>query len=300
MDLLKDVEKRGNDYLSEIAREISNELEFSKQIESSISFSMGKVVDSYKIWNWTIIGVEGALTVAGVIAGFLGSSIAGPLGWAAFIVGSVVFFGKKLFEIKKNKIERRRRYFEIMLRSDIDKLCANMEKSLKDRFFVFCKKNIKDLCREMQRILNVMFLLCDEQKKMAWSINERVLEINKKVFEESLRLTDFYYCNYDIINVARIPGQYVLLELKDDTWRLPYYLKNELKNLMDENIAYIHERNNKYNLLMAVFGDSVPFRNLIDIDEKNGVAHISIEDDSPVIIQKVRLAQQLSELIITK
>ena len=84
-------------------------------------------------------GVEGAVTGAGVSAGFWGSSIAGPLFWAAFIVGNVGFFGKKLFESKKNKIERRRRYLEIMLRSDIDKLCANMEKSLKDRFFVFCK-----------------------------------------------------------------------------------------------------------------------------------------------------------------
>ncbi len=297
-ELMDGIEKRCNDHINEIAREIANELEFSNHIVANASLNMERIVDSKRIWIWSTALLSGGLTVLAIITGTIGLACTGPIGWAAAIVGGVGTLVSFLLTDKTTKINDARKKMEALINANIADICSQLEKKLGDYLDKIMAKRIEVLVREMQRILNVLFSLGDEQKKLAWKIQGRIASLNERFLEASLQLAGFDGIQYHVRSVARIPGQAILLVLPEGTV-IPRACKEKLQSLTREEVLFTFENANKRQLLAQVVGGKVD-RKRIRIEENIGIAHVPIEKKDLYLIRRVRLAQQLVDLLITK
>ena len=144
----------------------------------------------------------------------------------------------------------------------------------------------------------VIFQLSDTQKDLAWNLNNSLLELNKQIVTEAIYLIDASGLEYHINMVARIPGICVLLCLNDGV-RFPDKEKENLLKLMGEKIAFVFYDENPRVFISRIIGKSINYNN-ISVEGKIGVAHIRTDNVSANLYNRIRVAQQLTQLLITK
>lgn len=169
-----------------------------------------------------------------------------------------------------------------------------MTKSLKD----LVNKRLISMCHELQKMVTVLFGLSNTQKVLAWQLNKGLLATNKALINESIILIGANGMQYHVDSVARIPGISILICLNPYT-RFPDDVTQALTSSIGEKIHFVIYNENKRTLIAKILKDLVPYEN-ISIENKIGVAHISVESITPELTNRVKLAQQLSELLITK
>ena len=297
-ELLNKFENQCNDKIKEITREITNELKFSSYIASDNILNMHKIIDGKKVWNWTTTILGGGLTIGAGIAWLAGATLAGPLGWAAIAVTAVGILGSFFFESREKKENEARRKLESNLRKNVTSMCGKLKKQMMKNLDTLVNKRIISLTKELDRMNSVIFRLADTQKELAWNLNYNLIQLNKQIVTEAIHLIDAEGLEYHINSVARIPGVSVLIML-DDGKRFPDEQSKSLYLLMSEKISYVFYDENKRILISRILGKSIDRRN-INIEEKIGVAHIPLDGATPYILNRVKLAQQLSEILITK
>ena len=167
-----------------------------------------------------------------------------------------------------------------------------MEKNLN----VLVSVRIDGLLREIAKINMVIFSLADTQKELAWGLNTCLMKLNSQLMTEAIRLIGAEGLEYHVKGVARIPGNTSLILLNDGTV-FPKEQLDGLYRLMSERIGLIYYSDNKKILISRIIGRDID-RSRISIEEKIGVAHVPLQDTSPVIKNRVRLAQQFSRLLI--
>ena len=167
-----------------------------------------------------------------------------------------------------------------------------MEKNLNTLVSV----RIDGLLKEIDKINAVIFSLADTQKELAWGLNNRLMELSKQLLTEAIRLIGAEGLEYHVQEVARIPGNTSLILLNDGTV-FPKEQRDGLYKLMAERIGFIYDSDSKKVLISRVIGRDID-RNKISIEEKIGVAHVPLQDVTPYIKSRVRLAQQFSRLLI--
>lgn len=297
-ELLNKFENQCNDKIKEITREITNELKFSSYIASDNILNMHKIIDGKKVWNWTTTILGGGLTIGAGIAWLAGATLAGPLGWAAIAVTAVGILGSFFFESREKKENEARRKLESNLRKNVTSMCGKLKKQMMRSLDALVNKRIVLLTKELDRMNSVIFRLADTQKELAWNLNYNLIQLNKQIVTEAIHLIGAEGLEYHINSVARIPGVSVLIML-DEGKRFPDEQSKSLYLLMSEKISYVFYDENKRILISRILGKSIDRRN-INIEEKIGVAHIPLDGATPYILNRVKLAQQLSEILITK
>ena len=295
-ELLEDLEAKSNDKLKEISREITNELKFATSFEGDKSLRMHKIIDGKKLWDWSSIALGGGLSIAAGIAYLVGAAAAGPLGWAALAVSVVGIGGSFLFKSRDKKEFEARTRLEKKLRENVAQICDTLEKQMNKNLDSLVSVRIEGLMTEMDKINSVIFRLADTQKELAWGLNNHLLELNNQILTEAIRLIGAEGLQYHVQSVARIPGNTSLILLNDGTV-FPKEQKEDLYKLIAERIGFIYDSDNKRVLISRVLGRDID-RNLINIEDKIGVAHIPLGDATPNMKNRVRLAQQFSRLLI--
>ncbi len=297
-ELLMEFENNAHDKLKEISREIENELKFTTTFEGDRTLKMNKIFDGKKLWNWSYVIVGSGLSIAASISYLVGATVAGPLGWAALTVTGIGFLGSFLFKSRDKKEYEARTKLEKNLQQNVFKMCTSLQSKMEDNLNSLIAVRIESLMKEMDKINSVIFQLADTQRELAWRLNEHLLELNKQIVTEAIRLIGAEGLEHHIQSVARIPGNSSLLLLRDGTV-FPKKQRDDIYKIMGERISFVYETNNKKVLISRIFGREIN-RNLINIEEKIGVAHIPLETATPSIINKVRLAQQFSKVQIIK
>ena len=127
-------------------------------------------------------------------------------------------------------------------------------------------------------------------------MNTRLLELNKQLVTEGIRMIGAEGLEQHVQEVARIPGNTSLF-LFDYGVEFPEEQRDALHKLMGERIGYIYNSDSKIVLISRVIGRSID-RCKIKIEEKIGVAYVPIRNATPYIKSRVRLAQQFSRLLI--
>lgn len=295
-ELLEDLEAKSNDKLKEISREITNELKFATSFKGDKSLRMHKIIDGKKFWDWSSIALGGGLSIAAGIAYLVGAAAAGPLGWAAIAVSVIGIGGSFLFKSRDKKEFEARTRLEKKLRENVAQICDTLEKQMNKNLDSLVSVRIEGLMTEMDKINSVIFRLADTQKELAWGLNSHMLELNNQILTEAIRLIGAEGLQDHIQSVARIPGNTSLILLSDGTV-FPKEQKEGLYRLMAERIGFVYDSDNKRVLISRVLGRDID-RNLINIEEKIGVAHIPLGDATPYMKNRVRLAQQFSRLLI--
>ena len=295
-ELLEMCEARSNDKLKEVSREITNELKFATSFAGDKSLRMHKIINGKRLWDWTAVIAGGGLSIAWGIATLIGAAAAGPLGWAALAVSGIGILGSYLFKSREKKEYEARLKLEKNLRNNVNKICDTLQIQMEKNLNTLVLVRIDGLLKEIDKINAVIFSLADTQKELAWGLNNRLMELSKQLMTEAIRLIGAEGLEYHVQEVARIPGNTSLILLNDGTV-FPKEQRDGLYKLMSERIGFIYYSDSKKVLISRVIGRDID-RNRISIEEKIGVAHVPLEDATPYIRSRVRLAQQFSRLLI--
>lgn len=297
-NLLQELEEQCNDKLKEIAREITNELNFTASFAGDRTLKMNKIIDVKRVWDWSATLAGGGLSIAAIIAGVLGASVAGPLGWAAIAVAAIGTVGSLALKSRDKKEQEARIRLENNLRKNVDSICKSLENQMLKSFSLLISTHIESLLKELDRVNSVVFRLADTQKELAWNLDRHLLELNRQIVKEAIHLIDADDLEYNIESVARIPGNAVVIMLRDRS-SFPEEQRKRLHDLTGEYISFIYNSYSKRVLISRVLGKTIE-RNQIKIEEKIGVAHIPLKDAPPHLLTKVRIAQQFAKIAITE
>ncbi|HAT4071445.1 GTPase [Clostridium perfringens] len=297
-DLLDNLETQCNDRIKELSREIENELKFSSYIASDSSLKMNKIIDKKRLWDWTTTILGGGLSIGAGIAFLAGATLFTPLGWAALGVSIIGIVGSFLFKSRDKKENEARIKLENNLNKNVENICDSLQKEMLANLDKLVNKRIVVLTKELDRINSVIFRLADTQKELAWKINSNLVQLNIQIVTEAIHLIGAQGLEFHINSVARIPGVSTLIML-DDGKRFPDDISKNLYLLMSEKIRYVFYDENKKVLISRIIGKTINRRD-INIEENIGIAHIPLENTTPDVLNRVKLAQQLSEILITK
>ena len=297
-DLLKSLEEQCNEKIQEVAREISNELKFSASFASDKALRMHKITDGKRVWDWSFTIAGAGLSIAAIITNIFGAACAGPLGWIALGVSAVGVAGSFLFKSRTVQEETARQKLESSLRENIGNTCQKLQAQMEERFKSLLSSHVDNLIKELDRINSVVFKLADTQRELAWNIDTHLLDLNKQIVHEALRLSGASETESLIVDVARIPGSITIFMLKDGTL-FPAETKKQLELLMSEKISFVYYSDKKWLIIARTVGKEVN-RSDIRIEENIGIAHIPLAGASPYLLNRVRLAQQLARIAITE
>lgn len=295
-ELIKDFAEDVDNELTEISREIANELKFSVTLTTDKTLKMTTVINGRKIWNWTSTIVSGGLGIASIIALATGAACAGPIGWVAIGAGILGWIGSFFFESREEKEREARIKLKNKLRESVSKMCDKLQSDMKANLEKLISKRLDRFLRDMDKINAVVFRVADTQRDLAWKLNDSFLELNKQIVTEAIKLIGAAGLEYHISKVARLPGIKCLFLLRKDTV-FPEDLKDKLQTMMEERIGFVHETDNKKILISKIL--NIDIKN-IGIEEKIGTAYIPEKTVTPNLINRVYLAQQFSEIVIVK
>ena len=295
-ELLEDLEVKSNDKLKEVFREITNELNFATAFEGDKSICMHKIIDGKRLWKWSSITIGGGLSIATGISRLLGANATGPLGVAIFTASAISFTGSILLKNRNKKEYEARTSLERKLRTHVVKICTNIEIQMIKNLDLLMAVKIDALMAEIDKINSVVFRLADTQRELAWGLNSHLLELNIQILTEAIRLSGADGLQYHIKSVARIPGNMTMILLNSKTV-FPEEQKDKLYRLTGERIRLVYDSDNKRVLISRVLERNIDM-NYINIEEKTGVAYISLDDNSFDLNNRVRLVQQFTKLLI--
>lgn len=298
-EVLKQLEEQCNDVLAEISREINSELTYVTSSINQQSFRVGQIVDGRKMWNWAAIILGGALTIGSLIAKLIGvAALSGPLWLAAVGVGAVGSIGVLLIASKGKQEYEARIRLEQQLKTRVVSLCESLEMQMKKNLELLVQKRIDAVLRELTRIDTVLRKLAATQRKLSWQLDENILELSHQMVREAIGLIGAKELEFHVLSVARIPGTAMTFLLNGGTVFPDEQLK-QLTKLTGEFIYFAVDSPDKFILISRVI-DKIVDRNILSIDEENGVAHFKVDALSPQLENRVRMAQQLARIAITK
>ena len=293
-NIITKFENQCNDEISEIIRELENELKYSRIFINSKMIKINSIIDGKKIWNWSTQILGSGLTIGSAIAFFLGSAAAVPVGWAAIGVFVVGFLGSFFFESREKQENKARKKLEDHLRKDVSNICENLLKQMNKNLNLLIEKRISLLIKEISKVETMVIKLADTQKKLAFDMNPRLLELNKQIIVEALRLIGAAGIEYHIHSVARIPGNRNLIVLNNGRV-MPKEESKKLSSLVNERVVYVCFTDDKKMLITKILGNIINKENIII--KENGEAHIQIEE---IDIINIKLAQQITKIFIQK
>jgi hypothetical protein len=280
-----------NKALSEIARELQNELSFIADLTGDRSIKMEAIFDSKRWWNWGIKGIAGGLGIAAIVIG------SGPLGIAAGavgLVGSVISF---FIDDREKKVRQGRERLSKKLHVNINSMEKNLRKQLVDWFHKdLYDKRVNILLNDIGMVTSSVFNLADTQRNLAWTINNVQNELNRTVIKEALESINAAEMDYHIIDIARIPGLATMFLINPQT-RFPEEIRKGLEYLLGEKVWFVINTGNQKSLLSQAIGRECD-RSKLSIDEKLKVAYVEMKGFSASAYTRIKLAQQLTSLHI--
>ncbi|HOV16830.1 MAG TPA: 50S ribosome-binding GTPase [Candidatus Cloacimonadota bacterium] len=285
-NLLESLSEECKIKLQEIARELQSELSLVTSYTIDKSIKMNGIFDSKRLWNWGTAITSSGLLVAAVI---LGSN---PLGWAAAAVGVIGWLFSFLFVDREAKVRQARDKLSNKLHLNINRIEKTLNYQLTKWFRTeLLEKQIYALENDMHAVITALFNLSDAQRTLAWTLNDRVKELNRKIMEEAFRHLGIKVGTIEIENVARIPGCAIMLLISRNS-RFPDEEKKRVESLLSESVWFVVDTGNIKSMISQAIGKECD-KTKVSIEYKIRIAHIPIQSFSSLGLVRVKLAQQL-------
>ncbi len=291
--------------LREISREIKQELIFINAEFNTKTINDEEIVNSKKIWNWSIVTIAGTLGILGLALPLFGVAagtvaIIMSVGAGVGLVGSA---GSIFFKSKEEKIFEARKKLEVSLNENIEAILANYREQMLDYLYNnLLKAQVYPTINKISQIVTSLFMISEVQHDFAKKLSNELIKVNKKLIVEAIEYLGFSGLEYHILDVVRIPGNTLMLELRDGT-KFPEDAKNRLSGLLKERVCFVFYKINIESRLLQAIGKDCD-RKKVSIEKINGkptIAHIKDYDTLDTNTKnRVRLAQQLTQLLVMK
>lgn len=285
-----------DDDLREITRQIKQEISFAADVFADKSINMPNIIDGKRMWRWvsTISGGGAAIANIARSAGRAGG------GWG--VTGVIVLLGllgSFFSDSREKKAMDARRVLEKKLNDHMAKIILDLRKQMLDWLHKeLLEKRLHVVANDIDTVIGSLTGLSVAQKNLAWLLNRKLKEINKMLIIEALSFVGAGGLERCILDPARIPGNAILIVL-DEREKFPDDVRKKLSALLKERVWIVCDHDNLKILLARAIGqDGV--KDYISIDDKLKIAHVPLEEPDALTVNRVRLAQQLAELFITK
>lgn len=293
--LVERIRDECRDELSESTRQLKAELDFVGRFAGDRRISMDSIFDAKRAWNWFITVLSGGLVIASLILASV------SLGWAAAAVGLAggLVLWLLPFKDRKEKAQKQRAELKGKLESDVERIGKKLKDELDNCFFQeVMEKQVRVHLDELSAMTSDVSTLADAQRRLAWTLNERQKELNRTLLDEALGQPGHEDCGNLVLDVARVPGQAMLLLIEPGT-TLPEDVRRNLEKLLQEKICCTRNTPDKAAILAQAVGrDCHPRKVRIEPDIQT--AHVPVGDLDAAGVSRIRLAQQLTELYVMK
>ena len=275
--------------IKDIARELKSELSLVNTLATDQRIGgMERIFDAKRAWNWGTVLISGGLGIAALV-------FSGPLGWAAAAVGAIGTIISWFLDDKEKKARDARDKLARRLRQSVDEMQRKLKTALESWFKAELLANqVHVLFRDLDAVTSTLFQLADSQRELAWTLNDRQRVLARTVVEEALRQLGAETVKNDITDVARIPGHATMLLIQPGV-RIPGKVKSGLMGLLEESIWFAIDFKNPVSIISQAVGNGCD-KKRIGIERNIRVAHVAIQDLTPVTKARIRLAQQLTGL----
>ena len=249
-----------------------------------------------RVTSLNFLGIQ--VTIAAIVL------VSSQLGWAAAAVGLIGGLGSLFFSDRENKVRDARRKMEYELVEHIDEVISDLKIIMKNILYdTFLKPNLYSTITSLNNMVTSLFTLSKTQRELAMALNTKLKEINIALIAEALDYLGFTDYNAWINDIARIPGYAIMLVIEPDC-RFPDDMRKELSRLLKEDVYFIVDNKNMRSKLAQAIGKECD-RELLRIqyiDNEPRIAHIAIPIDqlTPKTVNRVKLAQQLTDLLVMK
>lgn len=290
--LLEELLEERNRAFAALARELKSELHVVADLAADRDIKMDPIFDLRRAWEWG----TGILSVGLTAATLLGS---GPPGWAIAAVAGLGWLLSHLFADHEEESRRARKKLADHLYTDIDRMEGDLRKSLNECFEKeLIGKNVRAPLAQLEIVTYALFALAETQGSLALNLNGRLKSMWRSLVEEALIQLGADSLKSLIVDIARVPGFATMFVITPNT-TFPQSVTEELERLLGEHIWFVRETKDPAALLAQTIGAGCDSDRII-IDEKIRVAHVPLEDLGAEAKARVRLAQQLTGLHVTR
>ena len=290
--LAKEIQEECRIELLDIAREIEAELNLVGELSADRHISMDSIFDTKKAWKWGTAILAGGLTIIFTV------------GTAAvvFLIGRFLsrwFEDRGWIEDRESKARKQREKLTEQLRRDVDRIGRNLRKKLGDWFHQdLLKKQVYVLRGELDTVTSAVLKLADKQRNLAWALNNQQKRLHRTLLHEALMQLGHEDSRNLISDIARVPGQAIMLLIEPKT-TFPEDVRKDLEKLVGEKVWFVINTHNQVSILTQAIGRGRD-RRKVSIESKIRVAHVPIDNLDTVSISRGRLAQQLTELHVMR
>ena len=289
-ELMEELSQQADDEIRELTRSMKKELEFAVTYSADMTLKSRRILDTRKLFEWGMVATGGLLVIAALVF----PAAAPVLLLASVGVGLVKeFFGGYLPD--KAKLERgAREKIENQLRENINVICQkyrdSLEKSLRD---ILDKLNLLEA--DLDSVCEVVSELSSTQGTLAQQLSGSLRELHRSLLCKALSLIGRPELSMRIHDAAMIPGFECAVVLAPHTV-FPERERQELCNLLGESIRFLPYAEDKTELVRMILGNGSCTL------KKRGdkISAVLKNGDDPVVINKAKLAQQLSGIVITR
>ena len=289
-ELMEELSQQADDEIRELTRSMKKELEFAVTYSADMTLKSRRILDTRKLFEWGMVATGGLLVIAALVF----PAAAPVLLLASVGVGLVKeFFGGYLPD--KAKLERgAREKIENQLRENINVICQkyrdSLEKSLRE---ILDKLNLLEA--DLDSVCEVVSELSSTQGTLAQQLSGSLRELHRSLLCKALSLIGRPELSMRIHDAAMIPGFECAVVLAPHTV-FPELERQELCNLLGESIRFLPYAEDKTELVRMILGNGSCTL------KKRGdkISAVLKNGDDPVVINKAKLAQQLSGIVITR
>ena len=289
-ELMNELSQQADGEIRELTRSMKKELEFAVTYSADMTLKSRRILDIRKLFDWGMVTAGGLLIIAALIF----PAAAPILLIASAGVGLVKeFFGGMLPD--KAKLERgAREKIEGQLRENINTICqkyrASLEMSLRE---ILDKLNLLEA--DLESVCEVVTELSATQSMLAGQLSGSLRELYRSLLCKALALLGCPSLSMRIHDAAMIAGFECAVVLAPHT-AFPDRERQALCNLLGEGIRFLPYTEDKTEILRMILGSGN-----YTLNNRGGKLSAVLKNrDDPVSINKAKLAQQLSGIMITR
>ena len=252
---------------------------------------MPMIVDSKRILGWGVTLISCGLGIAALFG-------VPVVGWVALGVGVIGGLLTMRFKSKEKKIAEARKKLENKINENLDLQFTNLTKKLQNIFVnELIKKQVTPTFELMDDILKAMKTMAIVQNQLSEELYNKKEEINMGLLKEAFNYSKISFVNENIKRTARRAGTCMAIATTED---LSKETISTISKILCEKVYNVRFNDNPLILIANIVSIAQSkIQVACNLKEVKRVK-INIDELSPVIFNKIKLAQQMSRTYITK
>lgn len=292
-EILSLLAEESEEKLNDIYREITAELNFSQRSFAESSIKMPSIINSKSIWGWSVTILSTGLGITALFG-------VPVVGWVALGIGVIGGLFTFLFKSKAQKIAEARKKLEKKICDSLDTQFSSLDQKLQKIFDdELIKNQVEPTFSLLNDITKSLITLSAVQHQLSNSLYNKQEEINSIMINEAIRYVGMDFSDNPVVRIARIAGTCFALFFDGD---IAEDRIEKLSSVINETIYTFKNQSDIRKLIADTAGVSVSDISIKKAAQSNcDLVRISgINDSDATAISRIKLAQQISRLYITK